>query len=163
MEISHESIRKKLAYVLCVGKDVQPFIRDPDMVGPSAILVLFLMCLMLKSRDFIVYFYSNLFFGTIIMNVIMNLVTENHKTISLYQFTSMVVYCLFPVTLFSYFSVIFKLKEMLIGIILSVMIVLYSSKKAENLIVTFLNMKSQNLLVIYPLILYYSFYLILII
>lgn len=87
----------------------------------------------------------------------MNLMSKN-TSILFYNTISVLGYCLLPVVLASFIGLLVSLKG-LVGVLVCLFSIIYSSYSATNFFEESLSLQNRKILLLYPLILYYTSYL----
>jgi protein YIPF5/7 len=157
---------KKLKYVLFLEPNGKEIIEEAEMLGPSIFICLFIIAMKMRSSSRLITFYLVLFIGNLLIHTLTNLLTtkenssKTYPSIGLYKLVSLLGYCQLPIILFSYVSVLFTLKSLL-GMLLSLIIVILCSYSATKLLSYYLRIKDKDILVFYPIFVYYSFYIVL--
>ena len=156
-------------YVIFLQSNGNELIEDAEMLGPFIITCLFILAMRLRSSTGMLTFYSVFISGNLILNSLVNLLTSNENSskisphdynnyISVYKLTSLLSYCQLPIIIFSYLSVLFTLKSAL-GLILSLSLIIFCSYSATNILAFHLRIKDKDILLFYPILIYYAFYI----
>lgn len=127
--------------------------QDTDMAGPLVFCLAFGVSLLLSGKVHFGYIYGIGVVGCIAMYALLNLMSMSSVTVSC--IVSVLGYCLLPMVLLSFFSVVMSLQGIL-GTVLTVVCVLWCSVSASKLFVSALTMDRQQLLVAYPCALVYG-------
>ncbi|KAJ3190313.1 hypothetical protein HDU85_000608 [Gaertneriomyces sp. JEL0708] len=127
---------------------------DTDLAGPILFCLAFGGFLLLSGKVHFGYVYGVAMLGCASMHAILNLMSESG--IDVYQTASVLGYCLLPMVLLSSVSTLLRLSGHLVGLILSVLSVLWCTYSASSMFTTVLVMNEQRLLVAYPVGLLYS-------
>ncbi|CAF1267554.1 unnamed protein product [Adineta steineri] len=154
--INFEHIFKKTKLVL------NPFttpdlsiLDDVDLAGPLVFCLAFACSLLLLGKIHFGYVYGIVTLGTFGMYTLLNLMTSPDKPCSGIFVTSVLGYCLLPMVILSFSSFLFKINGF-IGMIISIVFILWSSISASKIFSTSLAMIGQQLLVAYPCALFYG-------
>ena len=93
--------------------------------------------------------------GCTSMWLLLNLMCNRGKSISLLKTASILGYCLLPMVCLAGASILLPLTNLL-GHLLGWVIVFWCSKSASSMFISDLEMKDQFLLILYPLLLVYA-------
>lgn len=126
--------------------------EDTDVVGPLLFSFLFGLALLLSGKVHFGFIYGITIFGCLSIFSLLNLMSENG--IDMLRVASILGYCLLPMVIFSFSSVILPLKGLL-GILIGGAAVLWCTMSASNMFVLASGLKDQRFLVAYPLALFY--------
>lgn len=157
--ISTERIKEKVISVIKMKKIDKKTLEDSDMAGPFLIFIIFALTLILQKKTHFGYIYGTTIFGGFIISTIMNLMSKK-ESILLYNTISVLGYCMIPVVGASFIGVIINLKDV-IGIFICLLSIVLSSYTATNFFEEVLMMESQKWLIFYPLMLFYTCFVIL--
>lgn len=157
--ISTERIKEKVISVITMKKIDKKSLEDSDMAGPFLIFIIFALTLILQKKTHFGYIYGTTIFGGFVISTIMNLMSKK-ESILLYNTISVLGYCMIPVVGASFIGVIINLKD-LIGILICLLSIILSSYTATNFFEEVLMMESQKWLIFYPLVLFYTCFVIL--
>lgn len=127
--------------------------QDTDLAGPLVFCLAFGGSLLLSGKVHFGYIYGIGVVGCLAMYALLNLMSL--VSVSVTCIVSVLGYCLLPMVLLSFFSVIMSLQGML-GSALTVVCVVWCSISASKLFVSALTMDRQQLLVAYPCALVYG-------
>jgi hypothetical protein len=160
--INSSKIKQKLCYVFSYEaqyQSSQKFIQDLDVFIPIIIALVFLTNLWLSSNTpyIIISYCIHLIFSTSAIWEILNFFATKNKSISLYKVYTVLLYCLLPTALFSFFSILFGLRS-LPGIIFSIAVVIYCTYIASSVIINELMLRDKSFAVYYMLGVYYAIY-----
>lgn len=152
--INFEHICHKTLAVLNPLKQANTAImQDTDLAGPLVFCLTFGASLLLSGKVHFGYIYGIGVVGCLAMYALLNLMSTSGVSVSC--IVSVLGYCLLPMVLLSFFSVIMSLQGML-GSGVTVVCVLWCSISASKLFVSALTMDRQQLLVAYPCALVYG-------
>lgn len=126
---------------------------DTDLAGPLLFIFLFGSFLLFSGKSHFGYIYGVGLLGVVSIYLILNLMSENGVDWS--RTASVLGYCLLPMVMLSGFSVVLKLGGM-VGLILSVVSILWCTWSSSAMFTTTLHMTDQRLLVGYPVGLFYA-------
>ena len=152
--INPQNIKNKIIGVITLKKIEKKFFEDSDMAGPLLIFFLFAFSLVLQFKINFGYIYGISLFGSILLFLLLNLMSNNQNGIILYNTISVLGYCLIPIVLLSFIAVFMDMKNIIGGIISTIAIVL-SSLNASRFFEIGLDMHSQRWLIFYPVALFY--------
>ena len=153
--INPQSIKNKIIGVITLKRIDKQFLKDSDMAGPLLIFLLFAFSLVLQYKINFGYIYGISLFGSILLFLLLNLMSDEKNSILLYNTISVLGYCLIPIVLLSFIAVFLDMKNILGGILSLVAIVL-SSLNASRFFEIGLEMYSQRWLIFYPVALFYT-------
>ncbi|XP_013407325.1 protein YIPF5 isoform X2 [Lingula anatina] len=128
-------------------------VQDADLTGPLVFCMGFGGTLLLAGKVHFGYIYGIGVLGCISMYCLMNMMSK--VSVSVGCVISILGYCLLPMVILSLVAVLFSLKGT-VGMILTVIAVMWCSFSASKLFVTALNMDHQQPLVAYPCALVYG-------
>lgn len=152
--INFEHICHKTLAVLNPLKQANTEImQDTDLAGPLVFCFAFGGSLLLSGKVHFGYIYGIGVVGCLAMYALLNLMSL--VSVSVTCIVSVLGYCLLPMVLLSFFSVVMSLQGM-VGTALTVVCVLWCSISASKLFVSALTMDRQQLLVAYPCALVYG-------
>lgn len=157
--ISTDRIKEKIFSVMTFHKVNKKILEDADMTGPFLIFIVFALSLILQKKTHFGYIYGINLFGGVIISTLMNLMSKK-ESIMLYNTISVLGYCMIPIVLASFIGVFISLKEVF-GFLLCFFAIIGSSITATNFFEEVLNMQSQKWLIFYPLLLFYTCFLLL--
>lgn len=155
--ISPQRIKEKIISVITINKLNKKILEDSDMTGPFLIFILFCVTLILQKKTHFGYIYGTTLFGGFIINTLMNLMSKK-ESILLYNTISVLGYCMLPIVFASFIGIIISLKA-LVGFITCLACIIMSSYSASNFFEEVLAMQSQKWLIFYPLMLFYTSFL----
>lgn len=155
--ICPERIKEKILSVVTLNKLNKKILEDADMTGPFLIFMLFCVTLIIQKKTHFGYIYGTTLFGGFIINTIMNLMSRK-ETILLYNTISVLGYCMIPIVFTSFIGLFISLKA-IIGALTAIGCIIMSSFTASNFFEEVLNMQSQKWLIFYPLVLFYTSFL----
>ena len=159
--ISPDSIFEKLRYVLYMEQNSSVLLSSPELLGPFISIMIFILSLRARSSADLIYFYFLLFFGTIFVFKIVDLMKESLTRLTLYQTSSILFYCFFPISIFSLYSLFFKINS-LIGFLISLFFLFYTSIRTSTVFIEYYKMKKNSIALGYLFFVYYVCYIILI-
>lgn len=155
--ISPQRIKEKIISVITINKLNKKILEDSDMTGPFLIFILFCITLILQKKTHFGYIYGTTLFGGFIINTLMNLMSKK-ESILLYNTISVLGYCMLPIVFASFIGILINLKA-LVGSITCLACIIMSSYSASNFFEEVLAMQSQKWLIFYPLMLFYTSFL----
>ena len=153
--INPQSIKNKIIGVITLKRIDKQFLKDSDMAGPLLIFLLFAFSLVLQYKINFGYIYGISLFGSILLFLLLNLMSDEKNSILLYNTISVLGYCLIPIVLLSFIAVFLDMKNILGGILCLIAIIL-SSLNASRFFEIGLEMYSQRWLIFYPVALFYT-------
>ena len=153
--INPQSIKNKIIGVITLKRIDKQFLKDSDMAGPLLIFLLFAFSLVLQYKINFGYIYGISLFGSILLFLLLNLMSDDKNSILLYNTISVLGYCLIPIVLLSFIAVFLDMKNILGGILCLIAIIL-SSLNASRFFEIGLEMYSQRWLIFYPVALFYT-------
>ncbi|KAK6172598.1 hypothetical protein SNE40_016221 [Patella caerulea] len=127
--------------------------QDTDLAGPLVFCLAFGASLMLSGKLHFGYIYGIGVVGCLAMYMLLNLMSMTGVSVGC--ITSVLGYCLLPMIVLSFFSVIMSLQG-IVGMVFTIATVLWCSISASKLFVSALAMDKQQLLVAYPCALVYG-------
>ena len=128
---------------------------DVDLAGPLVFCLAFACSLLLLGKIHFGYVYGIVTLGTVGMYSLLNLMRSSDRPCSGLFVTSVLGYCLLPMVILSFSSFLFKLNGF-IGMIISIIFIIWCSISASKIFATSLAMIGQQLLVAYPCALFYG-------
>jgi hypothetical protein len=153
LEINPSHIQYKTIAVLNPVRTIDKHIMDDtDLVGPLLFCLLFGVSLLLAGKVHFGYIYGVALMGWISIYGILNLMSESG--IDTLRTASVLGYCLLPMVLLSFTSIIIPLQGIM-GLLLGGVTVLWCTSSSANMFATALSMKEQRFLVAYPVGLFY--------
>lgn len=155
--ISPQRIKEKIISVVTFNKINKKILDDSDMTGPFLIFILFCITLILQKKTHFGYIYGTTLFGGFIINTLMNLMSKK-ESILLYNTISVLGYCMLPIVFASFIGIIINLKAF-VGSVTCLACIIMSSYSASNFFEEVLAMQSQKWLIFYPLMLFYTSFL----
>ena len=155
--ICPDRIKEKIISVITMKKLDKQMLEDSDMSGPFIIFIFFALSLVLQKKAHFGYIYGTTLFGGFIISTLMNLISKK-ESILLYNTISVLGYCMIPVVATSFIGLIIELKA-LVGSILCIGSIIMGSYTASNFFEEVLSLKSQKFLIFYPLMLFYTSFL----
>lgn len=127
--------------------------QDTDLAGPLVFCLAFGGSLLLAGKVHFGFIYGIGVVGSLAMYALLNLMSMT--SVSSTCIVSVLGYCLLPMVILSFTAVAISLQGM-VGIVLTVITVLWCSLSASKLFVSALLMDHQQLLVAYPCALVYG-------
>jgi len=126
---------------------------DADLAGPLFFCLLLGSCLLLAGKVHFGYIYGFSVFGCVGMYTILNLL--HHSGIDFWRTCSVLGYCLIPVIVLAALSITLNLKST-IGYSLSIISIGWATFAATRILDAKLVLTEQYWLVVYPVVLLYS-------
>lgn len=151
--INPEHIKEKTLSVLAFRKVDERLMQDPDMGGPLLFVIIFGALLLLAGKMHFGSIYGFGMLGSIGIYGVMNLMSQHD--IDLYRTVSILGYSLLPIVILSAVGVFMSLTSV-IGSILSIGCVVWSTLTASKFFETALEMSEQRWLIAYPIGLMYA-------
>ncbi|ESO90672.1 hypothetical protein LOTGIDRAFT_233682 [Lottia gigantea] len=152
--INFDHIIQKTLTVLNPMKSADHSImQDTDLAGPLVFCLAFGGSLMLSGKLHFGYIYGIGVVGCLAMYLLLNLMSLTGVSVGI--IISVFGYCLLPMVLLSFTSVVMSLQGIL-GLVFTIATVLWCSISASKLFVSALAMDKQQLLVAYPCALVYG-------
>lgn len=133
----------------------ESIIHDEDLAGPLVFCIAYGFSLLLMGKIQFGYIYGITALGCVSMYALLNLMSE--KGVNAMCIGSTLGYCLLPMVFLSFLSTILLMKSFL-GLILSILFILWCSISSSKLFVYSLNMSNQQILVLYPCFLLYGIF-----
>ncbi|XP_052792331.1 protein YIPF5-like [Mya arenaria] len=146
-------VQKTLAVLNPLKQTDHTIMQDTDLAGPLVFCLAFGGFLMLSGKLHFGYIYGIGVVGCLAMYALLNLMSMTG--VSSGCIISVLGYCLLPMVILSFSSIVFSLQGLL-GIILTSVTVMWCSVSASKLFVSALEMHQQQLLVAYPCCLVYA-------
>jgi len=152
--INFDHIVQKTWSVLHLLKETDPLVvGDADMAGPLVFCFAFMASLLLGGKVAFGYIYGLGLMGCLGMYLLLNLMSVSG--VGLACVVSILGYCLLPMVLLSFASILFSLKGMA-GMIATGVAIGWCGLAAAKLFVGALGMQHQQLIVMYPCCLVYG-------
>ncbi|XP_052077119.1 protein YIPF5-like [Mytilus californianus] len=152
--INFDHITQKTLAVLNPLKQADHTImQDTDLAGPLVFCLAFGGTLMLSGKLSFGYIYGIGVVGCLAMYTLLNLMSMTGVSVGC--IISVLGYCLLPMVILSFSAALLSLKGML-GILFTVLAVIWCSASASKLFVSALSMDHQQPLVAYPCALVYG-------
>lgn len=152
--INFEHIFMKTKCVLNpVAKPDSSIIHDEDLAGPLVFCIAYGFTLLLMGKIQFGYVYGITAMGCLSMYCLLNLMSETG--VSAVCIGSTLGYCLLPMVFLSFIGSMVTLNGVA-GLVCSVFFILWCSVSSSKLFVNALNMKNQQILVLYPCFLLYG-------
>jgi len=156
--IRFDHIWTKTQAVININKSISmTILDDADLAGPMFFCLLLGSFLLLSGKVHFGYIYGFSVGGCLGMHAILNLM--NKTGIDFWRTCSVLGYCLLPVIVLAGFSIVLSLKGVL-GLILSAIVIAWSTYAATRLFDAKLELTEQYWLVVYPIVLLYSCFVI---
>lgn len=152
--INFDHIVQKTWSVLHLLKETDPLVvGDADMAGPLVFCFAFMASLLLGGKVAFGYIYGLGLMGCLGMYLLLNLMSVSGVGLSCV--VSILGYCLLPMVLLSFSSIVFSLKG-LVGMVSTGVAIGWCGLAAAKLFVGALGMHHQQLIVMYPCCLVYG-------
>eukprot|EP01111_Echinosteliopsis_oligospora_P019813 TRINITY_DN977_c0_g2_i1.p1 TRINITY_DN977_c0_g2~~TRINITY_DN977_c0_g2_i1.p1 ORF type:complete len:251 (+),score=33.25 TRINITY_DN977_c0_g2_i1:56-754(+) len=152
--INFGHIRSKSLAVLNPMKRMDSHIMDDtDLAGPLFFALMMGVFLLLTGKVHFGYIYGMGAVGCVSMYLILNLMCE--QGIDIYRVISVLGYCLLPMVLLAFLSLIIPLKGVA-GLIFAPLCILWCTHSSALMFVKVLSLVEQRLLVAYPIGLLYT-------
>ncbi|CAH7677429.1 vesicle-mediated transporter [Phakopsora pachyrhizi] len=152
--INFDHIKRKSFAVLNPFRTIdQHLMDDTDLAGPLVFCFCFAMFLLFSGKPQFGYIYGLALLGDFTLYLLLNLMSETG--IDAYRVASVLGYCLLPLVLLSFVTVIASLDGIL-GYLLSALSIFWCSYSASGIFVSVLQMSEQRILVAYPVGLFYA-------
>lgn len=126
---------------------------DSDLAGPLVFCLLLGTCLLLTGKVHFGYIYGFGVVGCLLMYVILNLMSD--EAISVDRTMSILGYSLLPIVLLAVFNIFIDLRGS-IGLLLSLVVIVWCTLNATRLFEKALSMTEQRYLVAYPVTMLYA-------
>ncbi|XP_049820423.1 protein YIPF5 [Aethina tumida] len=169
LEIYPDRILEKVCAVLnplrahSLADDADYLTKEADLAGPIFFCLLLASCLFMSgSKVQFGYIYGISTTSCVLMYVLLNLMSHSSGTFSLSTVASILGYCLIPIVGLSIIGLFFKFSG-LIGVVLSALVVIWSSFSASRLFTTVSGDKQQQPLIAYPCAIIYGVYILLVV
>ncbi|OLY79248.1 Protein YIPF5 [Smittium mucronatum] len=127
--------------------------EDSDIAGPLMFIVLMGTFMLLSGKLQFGYIYGVALMGWLGIFCILNLMSLNG--IGLTRTASILGYCILPIVLLSGFNMVFRTTGY-IKILASMLPVIWSTYSASTMFVAVLSMTEQRLLIMYPISIFYT-------
>jgi len=152
--INFDHIKQKTVAVLNPTKEPDIMVmQDTDLAGPLVFCIAFGASLLFAGKVHFGYVYGIGVTGSLAIYLLLNAMSMTG--VSSTCVVSVLGYCLLPMVILSTSSIILSLKSMM-GILLTILSVLWCSFSASKLFVSALAMNGQQLLIAYPCALVYA-------
>ncbi|GLV45159.1 Yip1 domain-containing 1 [Carabus blaptoides fortunei] len=146
-----------------LADDAEFLTQDTDLAGPLSFCLMLAVCLFISgSSTPFGYIYGISMISCIMMYVLLALMTINSGVFTLTSVASILGYCLLPTVALSLMRLFISLHGN-IGLILTLLVVLWSSLSASRLFVTISGDDQQRPLIAYPCALVYGVFALLVI
>lgn len=132
------------------------------MAGPILVAVLFGLSLLVRGKVEFGNIYGFGLTGCIGIFLIINLLSKQGQYVELYSCISILGYSLLPFCFLALSSLICNLRESLVGMGLCWLIVAWSTVTATRFFEYGLDMEDKKYLVAYPIILFYSVFMLIV-
>ena len=149
----YQIIEKTLSVLNPLRHTDASILQDTDLAGPVVFCVLFGFILLLSGKVHFGYIYGIGVIGCVGMYFLLNMMSV--AGVSLGVTVSVLGYCLLPMVGLASVTLLLSLQDV-VGIVLTIMAVLWCSLSASKLFVTALGMQKQQPLVAYPCALVYG-------
>ena len=146
-------VQKTMAVLNPLKSTDHSIMQDTDLAGPLVFGMAFGGSLLLSGKIQFGYVYGIGLVGCFAMYCLLNLMSLNGVTAGIT--VSVLGYCLLPMVMLSFASALLSLQG-LVGLVLTLVTVLWCSTSASKLFVSALALDSQQLLVAYPCCLVYG-------
>jgi hypothetical protein len=133
----------------------ESIIHDEDLAGPLVFCIAYGFSLLLMGKIHFGYIYGITLMGCLSMYLLLNLMSE--RGVNAACIGSILGYCLLPMVILSFISVVLTFTGYL-RLIVSLFFILWCSISSSKLFVHSLNMTNQQLLVLYPCFLLYGIF-----
>ncbi|KAK8817645.1 hypothetical protein WA538_004363, partial [Blastocystis sp. DL] len=155
IDFSH--ILNKILVVINPRKRIDSvLVNDADLTGPILFCFILSVFMLLKGHIQFGYTFGFFFMGCFLIYVLLNLLNEKPSTnISLTLVTSILGYSIIPLVLLALYSVFLSTRNIM-GLILGIFCVVWSSYSASRFIELLLGSKDQRYIIMYPLLLLYA-------
>jgi len=149
-------IKKKTISVLNpLTRKLDPeLLDDCDLAGPLVFGGLLGFALTLSGKWTFDYIYGFVSVGSISICILVNLMSPPGGGIDMYRTVSILGYCLLPIVLLAFISIVLSLNSVA-GSIVSVLCLIWSTS-SSSMMFSSINSEDQKLLFAYPLALYYT-------
>lgn len=141
------------------GDQIDPvaICQDGDLPGPVALLLLLGVEMVLTGKLQFGYIYVYGLFGVIAMTLVVNLISPS-EAISFWTVISIMGYSLLPVNILALVKifVVDLINMQTLGNILGAITILWSTLASTRLLEQGCNLREQRYLIMYPLLLFYS-------
>lgn len=145
--------QKTLAVLNPLKQTDHTIMQDTDLAGPLVFCLAFGGSLMLSGKLTFGYIYGIGVVGCLAMYTLLNLMSMTGVSVGC--IISVLGYCLLPMVILSFSSVLLSLQGM-VGVVVTILAVLWCSASASKLFVSALSMDHQQPLVAYPCALVYG-------
>ena len=146
-------VQKTMAVLNPLKQTDHSIMQDTDLAGPLVFGMAFGATLLLSGKIHFGYIYGIGLVGCLAMYSLLNLMSLSGVSVGVT--VSVLGYCLLPMVILSSASVLLSLQG-LVGLVLTVVTVMWCSTSASKLFVSALALDSQQLLVAYPCCLVYG-------
>lgn len=168
LEIFPDRILEKVLAVLNplrghgLTDDAEYLTKESDLAGPICFCLLLAISLFLAGKNaHFGYIYGISMISSILMYCLLTLMSSSSSTYTLSTVGSILGYCLIPIVVLSVVGIFFKLSG-LIGLILAIIAIIWSSVSASRLFVAVSGDKQQQPLIAYPSMLVYGIFTLLV-
>ncbi|ORZ17016.1 hypothetical protein BCR42DRAFT_413761 [Absidia repens] len=148
-------IKDKSLMVLIPIRSIPPSVMDDtDLAGPLLYLFLYGLGLMLSGKVHFGYVYGVGVMGVGSLYFLLNMMSQQ-VGVDFALTASVLGYCLLPMVMLSGISIVLKLGGM-VGLSLTVISIVWCTLSSSAMFTSVLRMHDQRILVMYPLVLFYS-------
>mmetsp|Transcript_60687 Transcript_60687/g.145041 ORF Transcript_60687/g.145041 Transcript_60687/m.145041 type:complete len:197 (-) Transcript_60687:65-655(-) len=128
-------------------------VPDSDMAGPLLIALMLGGAMLLRGKVHFGYIYGVGLVGCIMVWLVMTLMSE--RGVDIYQTSSILGYCLLPMVLLAFFSVIFSATGYVMTGLLAITIA-WCTLRSSDMMVLAMDVQNEKALVAYPIGLFYA-------
>lgn len=143
----------KMKSIVIVDRPYQVYIDESDLTGPILIALVFGLELLAAGKIQFGDIYAMFITGNCFAYLLFNLMSQK-EYISLYSIMSILGYGLIPMLLLGLLGIFIPLKGV-VGIILGIIISIWSAMASSNYIDLMIGGYDRRTLIVYPLILFY--------
>ena len=143
----------KIKSIVIVDRPYQAYIDEPDLTGPILIALIFGLELLAAGKVQFGDIYAMFITGNCLAYLLFNLMSQKDN-LSLYSIMSILGYGLIPMLLLGLIGIFVSLKGE-VGIILGIIISIWSAMASSNYIDLMIGGYDRGALITYPLFLFY--------
>ena len=141
------------------GDQIDPvaICQDGDLPGPVALLLLLGVEMVLTGKLQFGYIYAYYLFGCIAMTLVVNLISPS-EPVSFWTVASIMGYSMLPVNILALVKIFVMnlINLQTLGNVLACLTVMWSTMASTRLLEQGCNLREQRYLIMYPLLLFYS-------
>lgn len=151
---------RKIFSVISLRKINKEVVDDADLAGPLLTAIIFGTILLLRGKVQFGYIYGFGLTGCLGIFCLLKAMVNREKSLDLYTIMSVLGYCLLPFNILAAVTLFLPVFNMM-GAILSLLIICWSTYMATQFIDVMLSMTNKRMIIAYPIFLFYMCFLLL--